>query len=59
VPPTAANLLYSSQPIWAALFASTFLGETLGVQTVAGSCILLGAILYSLYDNPKPVTNTA
>ena len=58
VPPTAANLLYSSQPIWAALFASTFLGETLGVQTVAGSCILLGAILYSLYD-PKPATNTA
>ena len=53
VPPTAANLLYSSQPIWAAFFASTFLGEALGPQTVVGSCILLGAILYSLYEPQK------
>lgn len=50
VPPTTANLLYSSQPIWAALFSYTFLGESLGQQTVVGSSLLLGAILYSLYD---------
>ena len=53
VPPTTANLLYSSQPIWAALFSYSFLGESLGPQTVLGSSILLGAILYSLYEPPK------
>ena len=53
VPPTTANLLYSSQPIWAALFSFSFLGESIGFNTIFGSCLLFGAIVYSLDDSQQ------
>lgn len=52
VSPTTANLLYSSQPIWAALFSFSFLRESLSSSTIIGSSLLLFAVLYSLYTPP-------
>ena len=59
VSPTTANLLYSSQPIWAALFSFSFLHESLSSSTIIGSFLLLSAVLYSLYTPPTlPVTQS-
>ena len=59
VSPTTANLLYSSQPIWAALISFSFLSESLSSSTVVGSSFLLFAVLYSLYTPPQtPPTRT-
>jgi drug/metabolite transporter (DMT)-like permease len=49
VSPTTANLLYSSQPIWAALFSFSFLNEQISQSTIVGSAMLFLAVVYSLY----------
>ena len=45
VSPTQANILYSSQPIWAAAFSYAFLGESLSTSSLAGVLVLASAIL--------------
>jgi drug/metabolite transporter (DMT)-like permease len=50
VPPTLANLLYSTQPIWAAVLSFTFLGESVTTPTLIGSALLFAAICNSLYQ---------
>lgn len=46
VPPSAANVLYSFQPVWNAALASLVLGEQLSSFEIAGgACIVLGAVL--------------
>ena len=52
VSPTTANLLYSSQPIWAALFSFSFLSESISMSTFVGSSLLFAAVTYSLYSPP-------
>jgi drug/metabolite transporter (DMT)-like permease len=54
VSPTTANLLYSSQPIWASLISLTFLSESLSTSAIIGSALLSFAILFSLYEPPLP-----
>jgi drug/metabolite transporter (DMT)-like permease len=49
---TLANILYSSQPIWAAIFALALLGETVSTTNFIGSSVLLAAILISLIAPP-------
>ena len=44
VPPTRANLLYSSQPLWSTLFALLFLREPLDGRTGLGSAVLMAAV---------------
>ena len=53
VSPTTANLLYSSQPIWAALFSFSFLNEQISQSTIIGSSMLFMAVVYSLYSPPE------
>lgn len=55
VSPTTANLLYSSQPIWAALFSFSFLNESISNSTFIGSFLLFIAVTYSLYTPSIPV----
>ena len=46
VPPSAANVLYSFQPVWNAALASLVLGEQLSTAEVAGGAlIVLAAVL--------------
>jgi drug/metabolite transporter (DMT)-like permease len=56
VSPTTANLLYSSQPIWAALFSFSFLSERISQSTIIGSAMLFLAVVYSLYT-PREETS--
>ncbi len=42
-----AAVIYALEPVWAALFASLFLGEALGFQGILGAGLVLFAILYS------------
>lgn len=44
VPPSQANLVYSSQPLWSTLFAVLFLHETLDTRTSVGCAILMVAV---------------
>lgn len=43
--PTAANLIYSSQPLFSAAFAYYLLGETLGTKGVVGAGLIGSALL--------------
>jgi drug/metabolite transporter (DMT)-like permease len=54
VSPTTANLLYSSQPIWAALISFSFLNESISNSTLIGSFLLFIAVTYSLYTPSNP-----
>ena len=46
VPPSAANVLYSFQPVWNAALAALVLGEQLDAAEVAGGALIIaGAIL--------------
>jgi len=44
ISPTKANLLYSTQPLWAALFSFGLLGEALEPIAIAGLVVLAGAV---------------
>jgi len=55
VGPARAQIVYASQPLWAALMSLVFLGETVGVQGVAGGVTFLGAMfLAATADVPDP-----
>ena len=46
VPPSAANVLYSFQPVWNAGLATLILGESLSTtELVGGALIVLAAVL--------------
>jgi len=45
VGPAKAQILYASQPLWAALMSCAFLGETVGVTGMTGGVAFLGAML--------------
>ena len=45
--PTRANLVYSSQPVWSAIFSVLLLHETLDSQDALGCLVLLAAVLIS------------
>ena len=47
VSPTTANLLYTTQPIWATFFSFAFLHDQLSSTAVGGIIILIGAVLLS------------
>ena len=46
VPPSAANVLYSLQPVWTALIAWLVLGEALALpEAIGGACIVVASLL--------------
>uniref|UniRef100_A0A0G4H494 EamA domain-containing protein n=1 Tax=Chromera velia CCMP2878 TaxID=1169474 RepID=A0A0G4H494_9ALVE len=45
VSPTAANLLYSLQPVWASLFAALLLKEQIETRTLTGGACIIAACL--------------
>lgn len=48
VKPSDANLIYSLQPIFTALFAYVLLGETMEAQGFVGGVLILGSVFYSV-----------
>jgi drug/metabolite transporter (DMT)-like permease len=46
VPPARATLIYTMEPVWAAL-CGTLAGEQMGVAAVAGASLILGSLLVS------------
>jgi drug/metabolite transporter (DMT)-like permease len=54
VPAATANLIYTTQPLYTALFAWVLLGESLGPQGYGGGLlILLSVLLVTLEGNDK------
>ena len=53
VPPTEANLIYTSQPIWAILIAHFALNEELGPSLIPGMLLLASSITLSLSGDGK------
>lgn len=53
VPPTEANLIYTSQPIWAILIAHFALNEELGPSLIPGMLLLVSSIAISLSGDRK------
>ena len=47
VPGTHASLLYTTEPVFASLFAFLLFGETLGAAGAAGAGLILLAAIYS------------
>lgn len=45
VGPTRCQTIYASQPLWAAIMSFAFLGETVGIQGLAGGAAFLSALL--------------
>lgn len=52
VGPTRAQTLYASQPLWAAMLAYFFLGETVGAQGLVGGAAFLGALFLAATAEP-------
>lgn len=42
-----STVIYSTEPLWGAAFAATFLGETLGWNTFLGAALILTACAWS------------
>jgi drug/metabolite transporter (DMT)-like permease len=42
-----ATALYSTEPIWAAAFASVTLGEAFGLNTIVGGALIIAACISS------------
>jgi drug/metabolite transporter (DMT)-like permease len=59
VRPTAANLIYTSQPIFSAIFAAALLGEKLSPQGACGGAIIIAALLLSLQADPGISSSSA
>ena len=51
--PARAQVLYASQPLWAALLSLVFLGETVGAEGVAGGAAFLAAVFIAA-SAPEP-----
>ena len=45
--PTRAALIFSIEPLWAAILGFLFLGEALGAWGILGGALILGGILFS------------
>ena len=55
VGPARAQILYASQPLWAALMSLFLLGETVGAQGLVGGTAFLGAMmLAATAELPNP-----
>ena len=55
VGPARAQVVYASQPLWAALLSLVFLGETVGVQGVLGGALFVAAcFLAATAPDPDP-----
>ncbi len=50
--PVRASIIYSLEPVFAALFAMMFLGESLGAAGLFGAGLILGGILVSELTDP-------
>lgn len=59
VRPTAANLIYTSQPIFSAIFAAALLGEKLSPQGACGGAVIIAALLLSLQAEPGISTSSS
>ena len=51
VSPTKANLIYTSQPLWAALFSILYLGERPELSKIPGALVLLIGIILSVFES--------
>ena len=51
MPAADASLILTSEPLWAALFASALIGETMGPSDWAGGAVIIGACV--LNELPK------
>ena len=54
VKPETANLIYTIQPLYTALFAWLLLGETLGPLGYGGGMVVLLAVLLVATDDNNP-----
>jgi drug/metabolite transporter (DMT)-like permease len=54
VGPTRAQTLYASQPLWAAMMAFVFQGETVGVQGMVGGGAFLSALFLAATAEQAP-----
>ena len=55
VGPTRAQTIFASQPLWSSMLSYAFLGETIGIQGVAGGCAFLFALfLATTVPQDKP-----
>lgn len=54
VSPARANLIYTSQPIFSALFAFLLVGEQPTLATAIGGSLILGAVLYDIIAAASP-----
>ena len=52
VPPATANLIYTVQPLFTALIAFLFLGETLGPAGYGGGFLIGSAVVLTIQDEP-------
>jgi len=53
-PPTHAAILFSPEPVFAALFGWWLLGEQFGLREVAGGALVLGAVLWAVLRTAPP-----
>ena len=56
VRPAQANLVYTSQPLFSALFAALLLGETLSTQGLVGATAVVAALVLTVI-NPEEATD--
>jgi len=50
---TETTVLYSTEPLWGAAFASVVLGEHIGQSTIVGGALILAACVSSSIDSDK------
>jgi len=50
---TETTVLYSTEPLWGAAFASVMLGEHIGQSTILGGALILGACVSSSLDGEE------
>ncbi|GAX26871.1 hypothetical protein FisN_9Lh160 [Fistulifera solaris] len=58
VKPADANLIYSLQPIFTAIFAYFLLGETMGMYGFVGGSVIGGAVLLAASESSQQQTST-
>ena len=51
-----ATIIFSTEPLWACVFAFAMLGESLDASCAAGGALMLSACLVSSWDGPFPGT---
>lgn len=45
------TMLFSTEPVWGSLFATVVMGEAFGIQGMVGAGIIMGACVYSSWNN--------